>query len=140
MSRNHEKLEVFHDAHALTLRIYRSSRDFPKNEWFGLRAQMRRAAVSVGTNIVEGNAKRTTREYVKFLYIALGSASELRYLVRVSGELGLWNPDARRGLPEDCERVVKKLQKLAQAMEILAAQEELSRRGGGRESGVRSRC
>ena len=116
MSRNHEKLEGFHDAHALTLRIYQSSQHFPTDEWFGLRAQMRRAAVSIGANIVEGSAKPTTRDYVKFLHIALGSASELGYLVRVAAELSLWDVDAQRSLPEGCERVVKKLEKLTQSM------------------------
>ncbi len=54
MSRNHEKLYVFHQSHKLTRAIYQHTRDFPRDEWFGLRAQMRRAAVSVPSNLVKG--------------------------------------------------------------------------------------
>jgi four helix bundle protein len=57
MSRNHRKLRVFEDAHELTLAIYKRTREFPKDEWFGIRGQMRRAAVSIPSNIVEGSAR-----------------------------------------------------------------------------------
>jgi hypothetical protein len=53
VSRDHRKLRVFHDAHNLTLAIYRETKNFPKDEWFGLRLQMRRAAVSTPSNIVK---------------------------------------------------------------------------------------
>jgi four helix bundle protein len=58
MSRDHTKLRVCADAHRLTLDIYRQTKDFPRDEWFGTRAQLRRAAVSIPTNIVEGNARK----------------------------------------------------------------------------------
>jgi len=88
LSRDHKKLRVFHDAHALTLAIYKQTLEFPKDEWFGIRLQMRRAAVSVAANLVEGNARRTTSDYLNFLYFALASACELAYLVSLSDELG----------------------------------------------------
>ena len=131
MSRDHEKLEVFHDSHHLTLRIYRFTKDFPRDESFGLRAQMRRAAVSVPSNIVEGSAKPTTRDYVKFLNVALGSASELRYLVILAGELDFLDEQGRAELPERCERVVKKLEKLVHSMEGRAASEGARHTQGG---------
>src|SRR5262245_54099990 len=58
MSRDHRKLRVFHDAHSLTLAIYNHTKGFPKEEWFGIRQQMRRAATSTPSNIVEGSARR----------------------------------------------------------------------------------
>jgi four helix bundle protein len=67
MARDHRKLRVFHQAHALTLRISQQTQAFPRDETYGLRAQIRRAAVSTASNIVEGTARRTTREYLSFI-------------------------------------------------------------------------
>lgn len=53
MARDHRKLRVFHDAHRLTLAIYKHTKNFPKDEWYGLRAQISKASVTIPTNIVE---------------------------------------------------------------------------------------
>jgi four helix bundle protein len=87
MARDHRKLRVFHDAHRQVLAIYKETRSFPRDEWYALRQQLRKAAVSIPSNIVEGNARRTAREYVHFLNIARGSASEVVYLVDLASEL-----------------------------------------------------
>lgn len=78
-------------ANALVLDVYRASATFPPNEQFGLQSQMRRAAVSVASNIVEGSGRLSTREYVHFLNIASGSATENCYLSALAGDLGILN-------------------------------------------------
>ena len=127
MSRDHRKLRVFHDAHALTLLIYKHTRDFPKDEWFGIRAQMRRAAVSVASNLVEGNARPTTPGYLHFLYVALASACEVAYLVKLSGELGYSGGNVLSDLWSRSEAVVKQLQRLTQTTERWVEAEKAQR-------------
>jgi four helix bundle protein len=133
VARNHRKLRVFHDAHKLTLAIYRETKGFPKDEWFGMRAQMRRAAVSVPSNVVEGNARRTTADYLHFLYIALGSACELQYLAGLAVDLELIPDAVGIQLAERCDHVVRQLERLAESMEdALAAEREHKNRVGRR--------
>ncbi|MCA9108109.1 MAG: four helix bundle protein, partial [Planctomycetales bacterium] len=77
--RDHSKLRAFELADSLAVETYKKTRQLPKDELFGLTSQMRRAAVSVASNIVEGCSRNSTTEYVRFLEIAYGSARELEY-------------------------------------------------------------
>ena len=124
MSRDHRKLRAFEDAHQLTLAIYRHTREFPRDEWFGIRAQMRRAAVSIPSNIVEGSARPSTRDYLRFCNISLGSACELKYLAALSEELGLVQDSSWSDITARCDAVVKQLQRLVQAIERRRVAEE----------------
>ena len=83
---------------------------------------MRRAAVSVSCNIVEGNARDTTRDYLRFLHVALGSACELNYLVDLATELGLATGQDWADLGTRCETVVRQLQKLTERVESFATE------------------
>ena len=80
-------LRVTAEARTLAVMAYRATARFPASERFGLTAQMRRSAVSVGSNIAEGCGRFGSRELVRFLQIALGSASELEFQAQVAGDL-----------------------------------------------------
>ena len=86
--RDHTKLRAFELADEVALLIYKLTKDFPKEEMFGLSSQMRRAGISVPSNIVEGCARLTQIEYRRFLEIAYGSLKELHYQFGLAVRLG----------------------------------------------------
>jgi len=86
--RDHTKLRAFELADELAILIYRITKVFPREEIYGLTSQMRRAAVSVASNIVEGCARESQCEYLRFLEIAFGSLRELHYQFGLSNRLG----------------------------------------------------
>ena len=131
---------MFNEADQLTMSVYKATQSFPRDEWFGLRAQARRAAVSIASNLVEGNARRTTRSYMNFLDISRGSAAELEYLIELATDLGYLAPATSTGLLRQCSVLIPRLEALLAKMEVLALQEEDRRRTGTvnpRRSGVR---
>jgi len=87
-AKSFEDLIVWQKAHALVLNIYRSSRAFPREETYGLTAQLRRAAVSVPANIAEGFKKRGRPDKARFMNVAEASLEETRYYVRLAHDLG----------------------------------------------------
>jgi four helix bundle protein len=85
---HYRNLQVWQRSHKLVLGLYRASQMFPNTERYGLTSQLRRAALSVPTNIAEGSKRAAPKEYAHFLNIAEGSLSETEYLVLVSRDLG----------------------------------------------------
>ena len=88
------KLLVWQRSHKLVLAIYAASVGFPRIEQFGLTSQLRRAALSVPTNIAEGSKRQSESDFSRFLNIAEGSLAETEYLLMVSRDLGYIQPAA----------------------------------------------
>ncbi len=93
--RDHAKLRAFELADEVAILTYRGTRTFPKEEIYGLTSQMRRSAVSVPSNIVEGCARESQTEFLRFLEIAFASLRELRYQFTLSKRLGYFDFDEK---------------------------------------------
>lgn len=87
--KNFRDIKVWHKAHDLTLKVYKITETFPREEIYGLTSQIRRAAASIPTNIAEGNGRSSDAELARFLEIAFGSTSEVEYLLLLSKDLSL---------------------------------------------------
>jgi four helix bundle protein len=83
-----QKLTVWRKAHRLVLQVYKVTRTFPIEERYGLAAQMRRAAVSIPSNVAEGCGAHSQAEFARFLQLSFGSASELQYQLILARDLG----------------------------------------------------
>jgi four helix bundle protein len=106
-NRPHYKLEAWKEAMALVSLAYRVSQGFPKEEIYGLTSQLRRAAVSVPSNIAEGPARHGPKEFAQFLSISMGSISELETHLLIACNLGFL--DNESPIFESLERVSKLL-------------------------------
>ena len=114
--RDHRKLRAFELADQPALSVYLHTRHFPKQEVFGLMTQLRRAAVSVASNIVEGCARHSEADYLRFLDMAYGSARELEYQVSLASRLGYLGPQDHQPLARLCEETGKVLNGLIRAL------------------------
>lgn len=81
-------LNVWQKSHKLAVMIYQETKKFPKEEVYGITSQIRRAIVSIPTNLAEGCGRGSDRDFAKFAQIAFGSANESEYLILLSNELG----------------------------------------------------
>jgi len=91
-SKTHKDLEIWQRGIDFVSRVYEMTKRYPRDEEYGLKAQMRRAAVSYPSNIAEGAARSSKREYIQFLYIALGSLSEVETQLLIAEKLGYVKP------------------------------------------------
>ena len=114
--RDPNKLLVVQRATALALAVYRLTGEFAASERFGLAAQMRRAAVSVGSNIAEGCGRSGDREFLQFLRVARGSTTELAFQLTLATELGLGSVVARESVGEHIDHVQRMLNRLTNAV------------------------
>ena len=103
--KTHKDLEVWRASIDLARSVYEFTRQYPKEELFGLVSQMRRASVSIASNIAEGAARNGNKEFMQFLYIALGSASELDTHIEISRVVKICETDHLHELQEAITRV-----------------------------------
>ena len=113
---NYRQLSVWKQAHGLVLEVYRSTRDFPAGERYGLTAQLRRSAISIVSNIAEGSGRQSDREQVRFLRIARGSVCETECQLLVARDLGyleiaIWKP-----LDDACQELSRMLNGLVRSL------------------------
>ena len=110
------ELEVWKKAHSLVLDIYRITSSYPGTEVYGITSQLRRASSSVAANIVEGQSRNTTKEYLRFLYNARGSLEETRYFMFLSRDLGYQSCESYEQLDQAAELVSKMLNGLIKSL------------------------
>jgi four helix bundle protein len=107
--RTHKDLDAWKLSVEFVAEVYKITRDFPKEELFGLSNQLRRAAVSVPSNIAEGAARQTTREFIQFLYISLGSLQEADTQLLIAKNLGFLSLQRFQNLITDVDKIGKML-------------------------------
>ena len=116
--RNFYSLDVWQNAHQLTLAVYNATKRLPDEERYGLTSQTRRAAASIPANIAEGSGRSGEAEFGRFLHIAAGSASELEYHLRLALDLGYIDTNTHTALHEQLVRVKKMLVALTQKVAV----------------------
>ena len=111
-----EDLDVFKLAHELALKIYSVTKKFPREETYNLVDQMRRAAISVGMNLMEGAMRLGTKEYRQFVGIARGSAGEVCYQLLLARDLNYISQRNHQELRSGYDRVIQMLSRLSQSL------------------------
>jgi four helix bundle protein len=114
---NPEDLSVFRKAHQLTLELYKITKNFPTDEKWELVSQIRRAASSIGANLMEGSHRNNSREYRQFAGIANGSAGELKYHLLLGHDLGYIDDAQYEELRMKCDETCKMLRGLIKSLE-----------------------
>jgi len=115
--KNYKDLKVWQRSYQLCLEIYKITKGFPDEEKYGLTSQLRRAAVSVPSNIAEGYGRKTTPEYIQFLYIAYGSICEIGTQILLAGDLGYIESVKLEMLNEGVREVERMLKGLIKSLE-----------------------
>ena len=114
--RSYRELVVWQKSMDLTVRIYSLTRSFPREERFGITSQMRRAASSIPANIAEGQARRTTGEFLQSLGVARGSLAELETFLTLSERLEMTSDKDSQTLLSDCAEINKMLHALMRSL------------------------
>ena len=115
---NFRDLDVWRLGKEIVLYVYKITKGFPKEELFGLVSQMRRAAVSIPSNIAEGFNRQHNKEYRQFLYVALGSCAELETQLELSCDLKYMRPNVRDSLLEKLDHETRMLRNLIKKLNV----------------------
>jgi four helix bundle protein len=105
----HKDLDIWKMSMELVQVIYKLTENFPKNEQFGLTSQLRRAAISIPSNIAEGSARNGNKEFIQFCYISLGSLSELETQIIIASNLNFIQKIQSNEILDNIELIRKKL-------------------------------
>ena len=111
-----QRLEVWKLADDLAFKVYTTTQDFPKEERYGITSQVRRSALSVPTNIVEGYSRKGDKELAHFVNISLGSLAETKYLIYFSNRLAFFENNVYSELKSGYEKLGKLLWKFYEAV------------------------
>jgi four helix bundle protein len=114
--KSHKDLDVWKAAIQMAKNIYSLTSKFPKDEMFGMTAQMRRCSVSIASNLAEGAARQGDKEFIQFLHVALGSVAELETQLIIAGEVNLGDPSVLKSIDEDLIRIRQMLRGLAYSL------------------------
>ena len=115
--KNFRDLNIWNIAIEIVEEIYLATKTFPKEELFGLSAQMRRSSISVPSNIAEGFSRRYNKEYKQFLYIALGSCSELATQIVISHRLDFIERQKSENLVKKIDQVSRMIMSLIKCLD-----------------------
>jgi len=110
--RNYKQLDVWKQAHGLTLQVYKATEKLPRSEQYSLTSQIRRACYSIPMNIAEGCGKSSDAEFARFLDMASGSASELDYQILLARDLGYISSETYEKLAEKLNHIRRMLTSL----------------------------
>lgn len=110
------QLKVWEKSHQLALAIYKETKKFSKEEFYGLTSQIRRASMSIPTNIAEGCGRNTDAEFARFLQIAMGSASETEYQLILARDLEFLSKENHEKLHKEVEEVKRMLASLLKTL------------------------
>jgi four helix bundle protein len=113
---SYQDLRVWKEGIAISLRVYKLTGQFPDHEKFGLVSQMRRCAVSIPSNIAEGHARLSTREYIRHLSISLGSLAELETQIHLAEALGYACKDTTVEILAKADQLGKQIRTLTKSL------------------------
>ena len=117
---DYRKVKIWKKAHELTLKVYSITQNFPKEELYGLRSQLRTSSSSIGMNVAEGCGRNGDKEFARFLHFSMGSANELEYQLLLSRDLGLIDPKSHFDLENKVAEVKKMLASLLRKLRAVS--------------------